>query len=73
VVPLEVTITLNHEPTDMLLADLLPAIELWRRDRGRAPIAVRVGMRRFAIAGHDTVTLALTEVRRDEALAAGPA
>ena len=68
-VPLEVTITLHHEPTELLLADFLPAIEQWRRDRGRAPMPVRVGTRRYAIAGDDAVALALTEAREDNALA----
>jgi hypothetical protein len=68
-VPLEVTITLHHEPTELLLADLLPAIEQWRRDCGGAPIPVRVGTRRYAIAGDDAVALALREARKADSLA----
>jgi hypothetical protein len=61
-VPLEVTITLRHEPTELLLADLLPALAQFRRDRCRAPIPIRVGTRRSAIAGDDAVALVLSKV-----------
>jgi hypothetical protein len=61
----ELTITLHHEATERLLADLLPAIEEWRRDRGLPAVRLRLGSRLYSIAAECDVARVLSEARED--------
>jgi hypothetical protein len=59
----EVSLDSRFEPTERLLADLLPAVDEWRRDRHTGPLRVIVGGHPYSIGGHADIAFCLSEVR----------